>query len=279
MRGGLLVRVAIVLALASGSGVARAGELGDLRSETQGGSGGSSSGSGGGSSSSSSSSSDSGSSSSGSSFGEALGEAMIEAYRETVLRLYARYPYADGSRGFVLKVDPEDPSPSGQRLAGTFTLDGAALGPTVGRVGVDAELMVRRFGLAVDLSPHLEIRPLDALSLGSANFVIALVLLPRWQVQAGVGVSMMIDGRVQPTEPRVDAAGVNGTLRTTLLLARPVVLRGRLDVGTLGAAPAAMGRVTAGLMLGRFEVLGGYEARRVGDVVLHGPTVGTRVWF
>lgn len=278
VRGWVLAMVLGGLAL----GISRpvhAGELGDLRSGTQG-SGGSSGGSGGGGGGSSSSSSSSGGLDA---LGAAIGAAMIEAYQETVRRLYTRYPYADGARGFVLIVDPEHEDPPGQRFSGTFTVDGAALSPApspgLGRAGVDLELVHRRFGLAIDISPHLELRPLDALSLGSANFIVGLVLLPRWQAYGGIGVNMMIDGRVGVGEERVDAAGVNGTVRTTLLPARPVVLRGRVDFGRLGAAPAVMGRATAGVMIRRFELFGGYEGRRVGDVVLHGPTVGSRVWF
>lgn len=285
MRAWIVVVVTGVLVLAARP--VHAGELGSLRSETQG--SGSSSGSGGGSSSSSSSGSSS-------SAAAAVGEAMVEAYIEHVARLYARYPYADGARGFVLVVEPENgedhlgveledevdpvaPDPPGQRLSGSFSLHGAALGPTVGRVGVDLELMVRRFGLALDLSPHLERRPLDALTLGSAAFMVGFVMLPRVQVSAGIGANAMIDGRVGLGQERVDAFGVNGTFRATVLPVRPVVLRARLDVGQLGVAPAVLGRATAGVIIGRFEAFGGYEARRVGDVVLHGPTVGGRMWF
>ncbi|MCX4244839.1 hypothetical protein [Paraliomyxa miuraensis] len=257
--------------------IAWAGKLGDMRSETQGSSSGG--GGSGGSSGSASDSSDSSESGSSGVWSGALGEAMIEAYQETIWRLYTRYPYADGERGFVRIIDPEDESPSGQRLSGTFTLDGAAYSPALGRAGADFELVHRRFGLAFDLSPHLELRPLDALSLGSANALIAVLLLPRCQVYGGVGASFMIDGRVGVGEERVDTAGVNGTARITVLPARPVVLRGRVDFGRLGAAPAVMMRATTGVMIRRFEVFGGYEGRRVGDVVLHGPTVGTRVWF
>jgi hypothetical protein len=288
MRAWIVAVVAGALVLAARP--VHAGKLGSLRSETQG--SGSSGSSGGGSGSSSSSSSSGGSSDA----AAAIGEAMVEAYIEHVARLYTRYPYADGARGFVLVVEPESgeehlgveiqdevdpaaPDPPGQRFSGTFTLHGAALGPTVGRVGVDLELMVRRFGLALDLSPHLELRPLDALTLGSAAFMIGLVLLPRVQVSTGIGANVMIDGRVGLGQERVDAFGVNGTFRATVLPARPLVLRARLDVGQLGAAPAVLGRVTAGVLIRRFEAFGGYEARRVGDVVLHGPTVGARVWF
>jgi len=281
MRAWVVAMVAGTLVLAAGP--VHAGELGSLRSETQ-----ESDGSGG---------SEGGSWSSGDSEGasdtvEALAEAM-EAYTEHVVRLYTRYPYADGARGFVIIVEPDDhlgieledevdpaaPDPPGQRFSGTFTLHGAALGPTVGRVGVDLELMVRRFGLALDLSPHLEYRPLDALSLGSAAFMIGWVLLPRVQLSTGIGANVMIDGRVGLGQQRVDAFGIDGTFRATILPVRPVVLRARLDVGQLGVAPAVLARVTAGVMIRRFEAFGGYEARRVGDVVLHGPTLGARVWF
>lgn len=270
MRGVLGVMIAGALALAAVP--AHAGELGSLRSETQ------SSGSAG-----SSGGSDDSSSADGSGGADAvmaaIGEAMMEAYLEEVRRLYTRYPYANGARGFVLIVDPEDEDPPGQRLSGTFTLHGATLGPTVARAGADVELMVRRFGLAFELSPHLETRPLDALSLGSAAFMIGMVLLPRVQVHAGLGANVMIDGRVGLGEERVDAFGVNGTLRASVFPARPVVLRARVDVGQLGVAPAVLGRVTAGVLLRRFELFGGYEARSVGEVRLHGPTVGARVWF
>lgn len=287
MRAWVVAMITGALALAHGP--VQAGELGSLRSETQGSGGGSGGGSG-------SSSDPEGSSDA----AAAIGQAMLEAYVEHVARLYTRYPYADGTRGFVLIVEPEDapeggedrregdvedepepaaPGPPGQRFSGTFGLHGAALGSTVLRVGADLELMVRRFGLALDLCPHLELHPLDALSLGSAAFMVGWVLLPRVQISTGIGPNVMLDGRVGLGQERVDALGINGTLRATVLPARPVVVRARLDVGMLGAAPAMLGRATAGVMLRRFEAFGGYEARRVGQVVLHGPTVGVRVWF
>ncbi|MCA9709797.1 MAG: hypothetical protein KDK70_28415, partial [Myxococcales bacterium] len=224
-------------------------------------------------------SSDSSDSSSSGDWAGALAAAALEAYIETVHRLYTRYPYADGSKGFVLVVDPDDDDPPGQRLSGTLSVDGGYFGPTLGRAGLDFELMVRRFGLALDAAPHLEIDPVDALTLGSAAFMIAPVLRPRWQVYAGIGLGFMIDGRTVPQQERVDVVGVNGTVRTTVLPVRPLVLRGRFDVGRLGAAPTLLGRVTAGVMVRRLELFGGYEARKVGRVLALGPTAGVRLWF
>lgn len=216
---------------------------------------------------------------------------MMEAYRETVLRLYTRYPYEqdsqpahpDGAReyepGYVHILEGDEQEPPGQRLSGSATLDSAYLGGTAARVGFDTHLMVRRFGFALDFSPHLETKPLDALMLGSASLMFAPVLRPRWQLYGGVGVGVMIDGRVVHPEERQDAAGPNGTLRTAVMPYRPLVFRGRIDFGRLGGAPTLLTRFTAGVMLNRIEVFAGYERRSVGDAVLRGPATGLRVWF
>lgn len=253
-----------------------AGKLGDLRSETEGSSSSSSAGGSG-----SDGGSDSSDTSSSGDWGAALGEAMIDAYVETVWRLYTRYPYEPGTKGYV-HIIPEDTAPSeriGQKLSGSFAIDGAHLGPGLGRAGLDVQLMVRRFGLHLDFSPHVELDARDALMLGSTALMFAPILRPRWQLYAGVGVGAMIDGRVLPRAERSDAAGFNATFQTTVLPIRPLVLRGRFDLGTLGAAQTMLGRGTVGALVQRWEIFGGYEARRVGDVVLHGPTAGARVWF
>ena len=244
-----------------------------MRSETQGSSSSSSS------SGSSSDSSSSSSSGAGDAIGAAIGDAMVEAYLDNVYRTYTRYPYADGTRGYNYLTDPEDPDPPGQKLGGSLTLDGGYYGPTLGRAGVDLALLVRRFGFGLDLSPHLELRPIDALTLGSASFLVAPVMRPRITVVAGVGVGFMIDGRTLPPGERTDAAGVNGTARVAVFPIRPLVLRGRFDYGRLGAATTMLGRATAGVLAGRVEPFGGAEFRRVGTVMVVGPTVGLRVWF
>ena len=268
-----------VVSLVGGSTIAatpaRAGELDNVRRETQG------SGSSGSSGSSESGGSSGVGSAIGGAIGAAIGAAMIDAYSENVWRLYTRYPYEPGTNGYVHVIPeetPEDQRP-GQKFAGSFALDGAYLGPTLGRTGLDLHLMVRRFGFALDASPHIEAAPRDALTLGSVAFMIAPVLRPRVQLYAGAGANVMIDGRASPAAERTNAAGFNATFQTTLLPIRPLIVRGRIDAGTLGAATTVLGRVTLGAALRRFELFVGYEARAVGEVVLHGPTAGLRVWF
>ncbi|MEM6992481.1 MAG: hypothetical protein AAF721_18350 [Myxococcota bacterium] len=166
-----------------------------------------------------------------------------------------------------------------RRVSGWATVDGADLGPSLARVGGEVGIMVRRFGLSIDAAPHLETAPFDALTLGSANVHAAFVLLPRWQLHATFGASFMIDGRRTASGERVDGGGIVTGVRTTVLPVHPLVLRGRLEGGILGAAPTWLARGTAGVMVARAELFAGYEARRVGSVVLRGPTLGLRVWF
>lgn len=264
-----VLAVALSFALLFAAAPARAGELDNVRRETQG--GGSSGGSG-------SSSSSSGLATA---IGAAVMSAAIEVYKETVWRLYTRYPYEPGTPGYVYII-PEDTPPEqrpGQKFAGSFTIDGAFLGAELGRFGLDLHLMVRRFGLQTDIAPHRERQPNDLLSLGSTQLVLAPILRPRVQLYAGLGMSYMIDGRPLPKSERVDAIGWNASCQATFLPIWPLIVRARVDAGTLGAATQVLGRLTVGAALRRFEFFSGYEFRTIGSVVLHGPTAGLRLWF
>lgn len=194
-------------------------------------------------------------------------------------RRYAPFPYARGYRGQMRIVADGESAPRSRMFSGSVALDGAWFSPTLVRSGVDLQLVGRAVGLAVDFNPMLEIRPLDALTLGSANALMVPLLRPRVRLLVGLGVNFMIDGRAHPSVERTDAMGSNATVRLAVYPVRPLVLRSRLDVGTLGDAWTYSFRATGGVMLRRFEVFGGYEARAVGRVELHGPTGGLRVFF
>ncbi len=116
-------------------------------------------------------------------------------------------------------------------------------------------------------------RPLrTALVTGSTNGVIAPVLHPKlmWWIGGGVNYA------TQPSGVRV---GPNLTSTIDLFLRRPLVMSARGDVGVIDGKPTAAGRGSIGFMLKNFELYAGYEARRLGDLILQGPMVGARAWF
>ena len=194
-------------------------------------------------------------------------------------RRYAPYPYARGYRGQMRIVEEDETAPESRSFSGSVAVHGAWFGPTLVRSGVDLQLTGRAVGLGIDLDPMLETRPLDALTLGSVNGLLVPVLRPRVQLLIGMGVNLMIDGRALPSGERTDAIGANTTMRIAVFPVRPLVLRGRVDMGNLGNALSLMFRPTAGLMLRRFEIFAGYEGRAIGNVSMHGPTGGLRVFF
>ena len=79
--------------------------------------------------------------------------------------------------------------------------------------------------------------------------------------------------------PTATSPASNFTLRGDFAPCRPVVLSGEIDLGRLGDAEHLHLAGTAGVMLDRFEVYGGYDYRRIGDVELQGPMIGLRLWW
>ncbi len=59
----------------------------------------------------------------------------------------------------------------------------------------------------------------------------------------------------------------------------PVVVSTSLDLGNLGSAGVVHLRGTVGVTHHGWELFGGYDWLRIGDVNLQGPLLGLRVWF
>lgn len=271
--------VAVVLGVPA---VARAGDLGDLRSEVRGGS------------SSASDSSDDDDDDEGdieddggSDVGAAVGATIVGMAQAASAQFgppgFSRYPYeirrGGWHRGWAIRPG-RGPKPGrmrrwSMRVAG----EGAFLGGGLWRAALDAEVAWWRLSLRSDLGFYIEQPERDALYLGTTAAYLALVMQPRLVWRVGGGPQYMIDA-VPVGDPRREDA-VGGVASTTIdgFPVRPIVVSGRLDAGKLGAATTLTVRGTVGLLVRRFEVFGGYERRAIGRLVLHGPVFGARVWF
>ena len=273
------VAVAAVMGVQS----AHAGKLKGVRSEVRGSSSSSSSKSSGSSSSSSSSSSSTSSSPTwGSSSAGSSDPAELDidfGNRPT----YPRFPYEGGSLGYVDRGEDfggaADADRVTRKFAGRAHVEGAYLYDSLYRTGFALDLNWRRLGVKTDLSLFLEGPLKDALYLGSTNAQFALFMRPRLRWRLGGGAQYMIDARLPGQESRDYATGANLTTDVDVFPFWPVVLSGRFDYGTIYKATSMLGRGTLGLSLQGFELFGGYEYRAIGDVALHGPTVGLRAWF
>jgi hypothetical protein len=204
---------------------------------------------------------------------------------------YGKYPYATGTAGYVERVPwvVGNPavgagSPPGRLVSGQASIETGHAGHGVLRNGAKLRLAWWRLGVDGDVSHFLDRsaseRPReDALTVARANVLFAPVLRPRMTLWVGAGTNAMVDMRRNADGRYPLAYGYNLTSSVDVFPVRPLVVSGRMDVGRAGDAPVIAARGTAGLMMNRVEVYGGYEMMRIGDRALRGPMFGLRVWF
>lgn len=198
---------------------------------------------------------------------------------KTPYRRYAAHPYEEGAGGYVLRGSAgADERLPGRLHTGQLAVEGGQSGPAQGRASLALRFAFWRLGFDASVASHFagsgtQQRPLrTALVVGSTNGLLAPVLHPKvmWWIGGGVNYA------AQPPGVRV---GPNLTSTIELFLRRPLVMSARGDVGVIDGKPMAAGRGSIGFMLKSFELYAGYEARRLGDLLLQGPMVGARAWF
>lgn len=190
---------------------------------------------------------------------------------------YRGYPYQDGGDGYV-KGEPAEYVEKDE-FAGRLRSEGGYVFGGVWRVGLGLNIRIRRFGIDSDLHFFVDQHLRDALYLGATNLTYSLVMKPKVVWRFGGGANYMFDGRRGPDIERRHDIGPNFTTALDLYLVKPLVLSGQFDIGRIGLARTIQAKGTVGLLLRRWELFGGYDFRQVGDVALHGPTAGLRLWM
>ncbi|MEM6290623.1 MAG: hypothetical protein AAGA54_05135 [Myxococcota bacterium] len=192
---------------------------------------------------------------------------------------YAPYPYEGSTPGFVLRdAVPAGAQAPGRLHAARLALDGGQSGTRQGRAGAALRIALWRVGFDATVTSHFtgtatQGRPLrTTLVHGTTNGLVAPLMRPRvqWWVGAGLNYATLRgDVRVGP----------NLTSSLDVFPRRPLVMSVRGDVGAAGSTSTVGGRGSLGYMLRSVELQLGYEARRLGDLLLLGPVLGARAWF
>ncbi len=132
-----------------------------------------------------------------------------------------------------------------------------------------------RFGVSTDwdfFTQRLRCGCYDELTVGDLNLTFRFAQSEWMQMYAGVG------GRLMPDQGDT-RGGFNFTYGADIFPCKPVVVSSSFDVGDLGSAGVFRFRATAGLVHRHWELFGGYDFLRIGDVDLQGPMAGLRLWF
>lgn len=183
---------------------------------------------------------------------------------------FAAHPFANNADGFFTAAG------DGKPWLGKLQIEIGDDSDEVSRTGF-AFLIESEMGLGLDFDWDSYAEQLpggghDELHLGQVNLTYRILESDRALVRAGVGVGWLGDSI--GTE-----SGVNLTLQADLLPSEDWIASFDLDFGVLGDAETQHVSGTIGRRFGPCELYGGYDYRRLGDVNLHGPMVGLRLWW
>lgn len=199
-------------------------------------------------------------------------ESVGPTLTEQLCRQFAPYPYALEVAGFMLTGSPG----CGKSWSGRIQVEGGSDFDAIDRTGLSF-MLEGQGGLGIDFdwdsySEDLPGGGHDEVHVGEFDVLYRFAETDRALFRAGLGTAWFGD--------RYDTDfGINFTLKADFAPCDPVVLSGEIDLGTLGDAEHLHLSGTAGVMLGRGEIYGGYDYRRIGDVEIQGPMVGLRFWF
>ena len=187
--------------------------------------------------------------------------------------LHADYPYKRDWDGYFVDQDPEPGwakrwsgrflAESGTDFDGLQKQGGRLRLETSSRFGLDTEWNYRREELT---SGH------NRLWNGDANLIYRFAQSRRGAFYTGLGVNWLNDRGS-------GKAGFNFTYGADFYPARPWVLSGSIDWGTLGHATLFHGRATVGVMYKRVEVFTGYDYFKLDNVALPSAVAGLQIHF
>ncbi|HSA23635.1 MAG TPA: hypothetical protein P5076_19395 [Myxococcota bacterium] len=116
---------------------------------------------------------------------------------------------------------------------------------------------------------------LDQLGIGDVHVTYRVVEAPFLEVRLGLGARAMADDGA--------TLGVSAMGALDAFPIEPLVLSAMIDLGNLGQAFYAHGRISLGVALDRVEPYLGYDAVWIAGpdaaVLFQGPSAGVRLWF
>lgn len=203
------------------------------------------------------------------------------------------YPYANGRRGFAVSTEPgEELPPWARGHAFRLRAEGAYLDDDVWRAGTSItvlvpglyarlghDLMIEGPTAKLDGDVEIEGTVRDRLHFARLELGPQIVHEETFAARFGVvGTVMFDDQRSLPVEPTT-LPGIGAALELELYPLRPLVFTARGAASQLWGARVFEARVTAAVLIRRFEIYAGYDHRLVGRVPLGGPTLGVAARF
>jgi len=187
------------------------------------------------------------------------------------------YPYFDDAYGPITFEYQDDIEPfyHHERWGGRYTQEYGSDFNGLTRVG--GRLMFdtsTRFGIDTEWNTYFEdaLTGPEDLTIGDVNLVYRFAQHEQIQFRSGLGMNWSADGEDED-------AGFNFTYGVDVFPVKPWTLEATVDWGRLGETDLLHLRCGAGAMWDRFQIMTGYDYRRIGGVRLDGFFVGGAMWF
>jgi hypothetical protein len=188
---------------------------------------------------------------------------------------FPRYPYQNGDSGYLftelVSGLPKKADPLGVQLAFENGNDFNGMNRTSGHLLVETS---PRLGFQTDWNWLHErfAGGTDNTLLGDWNLTFRFAQHPNFQFRAGIGARVL-------TDSTMTKYGYNLTYGADFFPAKPWIVSGCLDAGTLGSAGVVHARGSVGLIYRGCEIFTGYDFLRIGSERIQGPLAGLRFWF
>ena len=114
----------------------------------------------------------------------------------------------------------------------------------------------------------------DSLTVGTIDLELGITITAKARLGLGLGATVTNDAVGSES-------GLCGVVALDVFPLKPITMQGVFTYGTVGDSNTDVMTVrgTVGVLWQRYEIYGGWQATRIGSVMLDGPTAGVRLWF
>ncbi len=186
---------------------------------------------------------------------------------------FLRYPYWDSLPGSM--CIPEQGGRRYRQWDGEAAIEYADNLDNLSRLGLHLRISTTsRFDFETNWNSFTEETHAgrDHLTLGDADVLFRFAQSDELQLRSGLGANWLDDHDGA-------FAGFNFRYGADWYPAKPLAIKGLIDLGEIGKAGMVHARLTLGVLYQRWEIFTGYDFRQIGDTRICGPLAGVQFRF
>ncbi len=185
-----------------------------------------------------------------------------------------QYPYHDDWHGWYA---PAGEGRRGVAWGGELYAEGSWIENDLQRYAIGGRAMFSALMLRTEWNRYFEERAdgsHDSLTVGTIDAELGVTMTAQARLGLGLGATITHDSSG-------NESGLCGVVGLDVFPIKPIIMHGVFTYGSVGdfGTDVMTVRGTIGALWQRYEIYAGWQATRIGAVMLDGPTAGLRIWF